>query len=701
MAHPTPRVRFGEFELDARAAQLRSGGSVLNISGQPFRILELLVERSGEVVTREEIRSSLWADDHNVDFDAAINVGIRRIREVLGETADAPVHLHTVRGRGYRFELGETAEPAQDAEAPTYEPPPLSPPPAQPRAEPARERRYWPWAGTLLLVILLVGLVARSRQSPQAPKGITQFSHSGSVTAAAISGDGMQVAYVDAEGGQNVLHVCGIKGEDCRIIMRGLQGVAKLLFSADGQFLFLGCFEGPFPGSNIVRIPVAGGPPTIVVRSSAWLSGVSRDGRRVLYLRDRETESTLQVIDITDGSERTLVRRLRPDRLTAAAWSADEDTVACWWLVANNAGFYHSLLTASVSGGTEKLLSAGPWPAEYPRPDLAWLANGKALVTAIKDQESGRRQIYRVDFPSGSVERVTNELSSFAQLGVTGDSQSLVTVKDDTAPQIWVVDPGHAGTSAQITTGAPGYSDPSWSTKGIVAKGSDGLWLINPSSGKRQPIPGTLGSDWRPAGDPGGDTVFFEAKRRDGHAVWNIGVDGSGLKQIVREGSAGRPKVSKDGRWLFFSAFAPEFISVYRVPTGGGDATRLTSDGPVTDPDVSPDGKWLAAMVARAPIVKIYPASGGNPIKKISLPREASPDAFSWSPDGRAITFLRDSLGVTNVWKIPVEGGDAVPITDFKTHSILNFCWLPDGRLAVTRAERSADVVVIRNFRGT
>lgn len=75
-------------------------------------MLELLVNRAGELVTREEIRQSLWPDGQNVDFEGAINVAVRRIRDVLQDSADSPNYIHTVRGRGYRFELPAEARAA-------------------------------------------------------------------------------------------------------------------------------------------------------------------------------------------------------------------------------------------------------------------------------------------------------------------------------------------------------------------------------------------------------------------------------------------------------------------------------------------------------------------------------------------------------------------------------------------------------------
>ncbi|MCU1296820.1 MAG: Adenylate cyclase [Acidobacteriaceae bacterium] len=95
--------RFGAFEIDLRSGELRKSGMRLRISGQPFQILAVLVERPGEVVTREELHSKLWPSDTFVDFDHGLNNAVARIREVLDDSSDTPRYVETIPRRGYRF----------------------------------------------------------------------------------------------------------------------------------------------------------------------------------------------------------------------------------------------------------------------------------------------------------------------------------------------------------------------------------------------------------------------------------------------------------------------------------------------------------------------------------------------------------------------------------------------------------------------
>jgi DNA-binding winged helix-turn-helix (wHTH) protein len=95
--------QFGVFELDLGTGELRKQGVRLKLQQQPFQVLAILVERAGEVVTREDIQKTLWPDDTYVDFDNAINSSVRKLREALGDNPDSPRYIETLPRRGYRF----------------------------------------------------------------------------------------------------------------------------------------------------------------------------------------------------------------------------------------------------------------------------------------------------------------------------------------------------------------------------------------------------------------------------------------------------------------------------------------------------------------------------------------------------------------------------------------------------------------------
>jgi len=110
-------ARFGVFELNFKAGELRKNGARLRLQEQPLQVLALLLERAGEIVTREELRQKLWTSDTFVDFDHSLNTAINKVREVLGDSASSPRYVETLARRGYRF-IAPVQE-AQTAQAST------------------------------------------------------------------------------------------------------------------------------------------------------------------------------------------------------------------------------------------------------------------------------------------------------------------------------------------------------------------------------------------------------------------------------------------------------------------------------------------------------------------------------------------------------------------------------------------------------
>src|SRR5436190_23855262 len=100
---PLRVVQFGIFEVDLRSGELRKAGTRIKLHDQPFQVLAMLLDRPGELVTREEIRQKLWPGDTFVDFDHGLNSAVNRLRDALGDSADAPRFIETLPRRGYRF----------------------------------------------------------------------------------------------------------------------------------------------------------------------------------------------------------------------------------------------------------------------------------------------------------------------------------------------------------------------------------------------------------------------------------------------------------------------------------------------------------------------------------------------------------------------------------------------------------------------
>src|ERR1700739_2193853 len=102
-AQPSRRLSFDEFEVDLRSGELWERGNRLRPKAQPFQVLRVLLERRGEIVTRDKLKQTLWPADTFVDFDDGLNTAIRKIRDVLGDSAEKPRYIETIPRRGYRF----------------------------------------------------------------------------------------------------------------------------------------------------------------------------------------------------------------------------------------------------------------------------------------------------------------------------------------------------------------------------------------------------------------------------------------------------------------------------------------------------------------------------------------------------------------------------------------------------------------------
>ena len=174
-------VRFGIFEVDLAAGELRREGTLVKLQDQPFRLLALLLERPGAIITREEVRAALWPDGSFVDFEYGVNTAIKKVRYALGDSADNPRFVQTFPRKGYRFIAPVTPEgPLRSTAA----------------APSAKRRRIWMIAAALAALLACGLWLLRQRTAPQ-PAGlpVPLTAYPGSEWGAAFSPDGRQVAF--------------------------------------------------------------------------------------------------------------------------------------------------------------------------------------------------------------------------------------------------------------------------------------------------------------------------------------------------------------------------------------------------------------------------------------------------------------------------------------------------------------------------
>lgn len=148
------RVAFGLFELDRQSGELRKGGAKVRLQEQPLRLLSVLLERPGEIFTREDLRQRLWPADTFVDFDHSLNTAVRKLRAALDDSAETPRFIETVARRGYRFIAPVGVAPASSR-----------PPESGPEA--GATRRRWIIVASVIVVIAAIALLYALRRQPR------------------------------------------------------------------------------------------------------------------------------------------------------------------------------------------------------------------------------------------------------------------------------------------------------------------------------------------------------------------------------------------------------------------------------------------------------------------------------------------------------------------------------------------------------
>jgi DNA-binding winged helix-turn-helix (wHTH) protein len=184
ISNPRRAIRFGDFQADLAAGELRKAGNRIKIQDQPMLILGALLERPGELVTREELTQRIWPEVQALDFEHGLNVAVKKLRTALNDSADAPRYIETLPRKGYRFvaTIERDAEPGPVADTPAAQ-------------EPARRPGRKPIAAGAVAALLIVSAAAISWRQAEPPRTSVLFSGTGVVGALAFSPDGKVIAF--------------------------------------------------------------------------------------------------------------------------------------------------------------------------------------------------------------------------------------------------------------------------------------------------------------------------------------------------------------------------------------------------------------------------------------------------------------------------------------------------------------------------
>ena len=739
MAAPAPvptRIRFGRFELDATSGELRKSGILLKLQPQPFRVLLLLIERAGQVVTREEIQRCLWTDSTFVDFDHGINFSINSIRRALADTAEKPRYIETLPKRGYRFIgvleqssiLKRSATPEDDLHAykqSTEEvvvyPGRLGSNSVEYPSRPARRGKSPRWilailVGAAVIVSACVALGIHFWRPHQETLNleemhIARLTDSSNAEAVAISPNGQYVVYVLRDGEQRSLNVQqAATGSEVQILPPAVVELRSLTFSPDGNYIFfLRTPKENFSVDYLYQMPVLGGTPRKLIRDIDTPISFSPDGTQFAFVRIGPTGGTHLMIANADGSgERTLASHPGVS-FDYPAWSPDGKRIAFpgpglpgeshLWAVSPADARVHSIYKVRSTIGR-----------------IRWLPDGTGLLAVIRDPTQGRGQVWYISYPNGEARRVTNDVADYdlGELDLTRDGKSLVTVESTISSDLWVVPGGDAAHARQITSGrntVRGISAGPEQTIVFVNK-KDDLYTIREDGSALGLLTPNMHRNQSPSVCRNGRHIVFESAGYEqavgfpGTAsdIWRMDADGSHVTQLTRSGNAVAPLCSSDSESVQYFNF--DGMGNWRIPIGGGTPTQVDMKNlPAVAKSYSPDGE-LIAYDAFGPegdvpnLIAVIPAAGAEPTYRFPLRGDASFERLRWSPDGSGLDYFLTKNGVGNIWRQPLPKGPPRQVTNFTSERIFSFDWSSDGKqLYVARGSISSDIVLITNFR--
>ena len=613
-------VRFGVFEVDLRSAELRKQGLRVRLQEQPFQVLAALLERPGEVVTREELIRRLWADGTVVDFDRGLNAAITRLRQALSDGADVPRYVETVARRGYRFiaPIETIDEKAHAASVP------IPPPSTRPFKQPS---------GPMVLGALGIAL------SSALFAGWWWFAPS----LANRAEPALHVVPLTAGGGQE----------------------RNPSFSPDGSQVVYEWM--PEDGARHLYVKVVGAGDPIALTSGsdsdhgpAW----SPDGRLIAFLRELN-ESTVKIFVIppVGGVERQVAEAASPDYLVLQRfhrrldWTRDSRHVIV--SVPEHIGGPERLLLVSVDSGEKRWLTNPFDGARYEDREPAVSPDGRTVAFA-RGELAVNEVIHLLPLsdgllPAGPPRRVPSAGRGRSPAWTPDGKRILYS---DLNPGttfnsgIWVVGLDRRDTPRLLQALGRNAAIPTFSQTGRLAYSR----LITESDLWRQEIPnhsgaisspvrlsGSASLDFNPQYSPDGAKIAFSSDRYGRREIWTCASDGTHCDQVTRfntEFVTGTPRWSPDGKQIVFDSSVGGNSHIYVVNATGGSPRRMTdSQTRGLLPSWSHDGKWIyfcSAATGRREVWKV-PCSGGHAVQ---VTRNGGYIAFD-SPDSRFLYYTK------------------------------------------------------------
>lgn len=656
-ANQLPRVaRFGVFEADLRARELRKHGLRVRLQDQPFQVLAMLLEHPGEIVTREDLQKRVWPADTFVDFDHGLNKAINKIREALGDSAENPRFIETVARRGYRF-LATVDWGVQGAAAAPAIPEARRSAPDSPRRD---EPGPWPFAKRLRLILplaaalLILGFVALRFMHPSGVAfDFRRLSYGkGPIRSARFTSDGYSMVYGAAWSG-NSSQLFWTQPETPESRSYPLPDADILAVSPAGEMAVLlnrRAGVGWISHGTLAVMPLTGGAPREVldnVQDADW----DRDGKNLGIVHWVGNHCRLEFPIGTVLYETAGGRWLSDIRISPAG---DLITFMEHPLEGDDAG---SIAVIDLAGHRRDLTSS--WVSLH---GLAWDPSADSVWFSGNEVDTGRerpRAIYRLKL-NGDIREVVHESADITIHDVSRDRRLLVT-RDLMRFEILGRFPGASRDLSWLDFSRGDDLSPDGATVLMTVEGE--------AAGRNYQVylrktdgspPVQLGEGYACAISPDGKWIL---------AVAPFGTKSNPSSQfILLPAGQGEPKVLThdamshlsgawfpDGNRIVFRGSEPgRPVRSWVLPLDGGAPPQPITPEGVSGTQLSPDGKLLIAVDSENHL-SIYPVAGGNAAEVKGIEPGELP--VRWHQDGKSLFVSRSDRLPVKVYRVELASG--------------------------------------------
>lgn len=636
--------RFGAYELDVRAGELRKNGLKIKLQGQPLQILKLLLEQPGDVITREALRNQLWPADTFVDFDHSLNTAVKRLREVLGDSPDNPRFIETLPRCGYRF-IGavDRAHSGKRSVSDSKE-----------HFEWRRAKGIWIGLGALPLAILCTGIWWISRISVDGNPAAIQMiplagAPQGYQCAASFSPDGNQLAF-DQSGEQNSgIYITFTDGEKS-LRLTNNPGDCCPAWSPDGQRIAFSRYSDS--GLAIYVISPLGGTERRLYQESAnfrWNNpgylDWSPDAKFLAFSdwQENEEHASITLLSMADSTTRRLTTP--PDQAFdyGASFSPDGSQVA--FIRRSGAGVASDVYLVPASGGEPRRLTFDNAATEG---TPAWTADGRDII--FSSIRSGLSTLWRISVSGGRPRAIAGVGAISCCPSISRKGNQLVYQNSVSNYGLWRVDlkdQTHAQHIPSLLISAQGHNlRPDFSPDGSnIAFESDRsgyseIWTCDSngsSCGQLTLLHGVAGTArW----SPDGNHIAFEFTLGGHTQIYVVDMPGGRPHLVPTLPGADNlaPSWSRDGEWIYFTSdYVGGRFDLWKVRLQGGAPVRVTNDGGVYGVE-SYDRRFLYYSKLEAPGVWKRLLNGGEETR--ILDRSGSLDWYDWALVRNGIYFL-------------------------------------------------------------